>query len=178
MLQHIAWFNDAPVELDAQGRLTSTDTTVRRRCLVPARAMETRGLESLVFGNLHDADPAEVGNHLHKLGIQIVIVTASQETSLLNLARTAKHLGCYVIVDLGEATYLPEEIRKLIQLADHVVVAAVQSVEKLHDFGVETSVVPDWEEGSSLSTTADLWLDVLAKVRARTPLCANNNQPS
>src|ERR1700722_16764050 len=100
MLRHIAWFNEALVELNADGGLTSPNEGVRQRCLAPARELEKLGIECAVFGNLHDADPSQVSQHLQKLNIDIVIVGKMISPSILKLARTAKHLGCYIVADL------------------------------------------------------------------------------
>ena len=74
MLRHIAWFNEAPVAPDAKGELASPDEAVRRRCLAPARALEDMGIACSVFGNLHDADPVHVSQHLQKLNADIVVI--------------------------------------------------------------------------------------------------------
>src|ERR1700722_20569561 len=103
MLRHIAWFNEASVAPDPSGELTSENLGVCRRCLAPARAIEKLGVVCSVFGNLHDADPVHVSKHLQKLNADIVVIGRISGPSLLKLARAAKHLGCYVVIDCGDA---------------------------------------------------------------------------
>src|SRR5579862_6052037 len=101
MLRHVAWFNQALVEPAPEGGLRSPDPSVRRRCLVPARELEELGVECSVFGNLDDADPAQVSRHLQKLETDIVVIGKIAEPTRVALARAAKHMGCYIIADFG-----------------------------------------------------------------------------
>src|SRR5580698_5344540 len=121
MLRHIAWFNEAPVAPLPEGGLTSEDDSVRRRCLVPARAIEKLGVGCSVFGNLQDADPVHVSRHLQKLNADIVVIGEISGPSRLKLARAAKHLGCYVVADFTDEEKDNTALTQLLQVADQIV---------------------------------------------------------
>jgi hypothetical protein len=179
MLRHIAWFNEAPVEPDAAGALISSDARVCRRCLVPARELESLGIECSVFGNLKGAEPAHVARHLQKLDTDIVVIGRMTGPSLLALARTAKHLGCYVIADFAGETKLSSDQRKLAELADQIVAASAEEAEDLQSDGQTVLVIPDCDEdgGSGTSHAVALqWLDGFKKLKMKPPACANTNE--
>src|SRR5271170_6171844 len=123
MLRHIAWFNEAPVAPNPEGGLTSSDKGVQRRCLEPARAIERLGVGCSVFGNLHDADPVHVSRHLQKLNADIVVIGKISGRERLQLARAAKHLGCYVVADFSTEEKNAEALHQLMQVADYAVAA-------------------------------------------------------
>ena len=181
MLRHIAWFNETPIEPDASGALTSDDARACRRCLAPARELEKLGIECSVFGNLQGADPAHVAKHLQKLETDIVVIGRMTGPSLLALARTAKHLGCYVIADLGDESDLSPEQKKLAALADQTVAATPAVADDLRQEGLPVIVIPDCDENSSGAQSpgaiALLWLDGFKKLKMKPPACANTNVP-
>ena len=181
MLRHIAWFNEAPVEPDPYGALTSSDARVRRRCLAPARELEELGIDCSVFGNLQGADPAHVAKHLQKLETDIVVIGEMTGPSLLMLARTAKHLGCYVIADFGDTRELSADQKKLAEIADQAVVASADAMDDLADGHMPIIVIPDCEDGEGGAqapvSVAMLWLDGFRKLKMKPPLCANSNVP-
>lgn len=181
MPRHVAWFNEASITLTADGSLASADPVVRQRCLVPARELEKHGIECSVFGNLHDADPLHVGNHLQKLNTDIVVIGKISGPSLLKLARAAKHLGCYVVADLGTETTLSPEFLKLIDITDQIVAASPEAAAIiLEKTGLSALVVPDCDESDqphSPEAIAKLWLDCFKHLRMKPPACANTNVP-
>src|ERR1700743_3640486 len=123
MLRHIAWFNEASVAPDQSGELTSDDAGVCRRCLAAARAIEKLGVGCSIFGNLHDADPVHVSQHLQKLNADIVVIGEISGRERLQLARAAKHLGCYVIADFSGEEKDDDALHQLMQVADQAVAA-------------------------------------------------------
>jgi hypothetical protein len=180
MLRHIAWFNEAPVEPEASGALTSSDARVRRRCLIPARELENLGIECSVFGNLKGAEPAHVAKHLQKLETDIVVIGQMTGPSLLTLARTAKHLGCYVIADFAGENALSPEQRKLAEIADQIVVANSEEADDLKAEGLSSLVIPDCDEqgGAQQAPGGGVlqWLDSFKKLKMKPPACANTNE--
>jgi hypothetical protein len=181
MLRHIAWFNEAPIEPAPTGALTSSDARVRRRCLVPARELESLGIECSVFGNLKGAEPAHVAKHLQKLETDIVVIGRMTGPSLLALARTAKHLGCYVIADFAGAGTLSPDQKKLAELADQIVTASEEEAEDLRHSGLSVLAIPDCDEQATGKQAphaiALLWLDGFKKLKMKPPACANTNEP-
>lgn len=179
MLRHVAWFNEAPVEPRPEGGLTSPEQAVCRRCLAPARELERLGLECSVFGNLHDADPLHVSQHLQKLNTDIVVIGRISGPSLLKLARAAKHLGCYVVADIGSMTYAEEDLSQLIQLADQTVAATTAIAAFLRErTGTNAVVIPDCEDqNGSLQDVAHQWLECFKKLKMKPAAGANTNVP-
>jgi hypothetical protein len=182
MLRHIAWFNEAPVEPARDGSLTSTDATMCRRCLAPARELEKLGVECSVFGNMHDADPAHVSKHLQKLNCDIVVIGKISGPSLIKLARAAKHLGCYVVADFGNETEISADLVKLGEIADQIVAATPEvAAFVLEKTGASVLVIPDCDEKAKGKNAPDaiahLWLDSLKKLKLKPPACANTNMP-
>jgi hypothetical protein len=178
MLRHIAWFNEAPVQPVPEGGLTSADARVCRRCLAPAREIEELGVECSVFGNLYDADPVHVSKHLQKLETDIVVIGKISGPSMLKLTRAAKHLGCYVVIDVGdEKTVSPE----LAALADQIVAASVEAADALQMGGLSALVIPDCNaknaDNHSTDAIARLWLDCFRNLKMKPPACANTNEP-
>jgi hypothetical protein len=182
MLRHIAWFNEAPVAPLPEGGLTSTQADVCRRCLAPAREIELLGVGCSVFGNLHDADPVHVGQHLQKLNADIVVIGRISSPLRLRLARTAKHLGCYVVVDIDDKGNKTEDLCQLLQVADKAVVATAEMAARLlEEAGAVAYIVPDCEEHStgraSPVAVAKLWLDCFRQMKLKPPSGANSNMP-
>lgn len=174
MLRHIAWFNEAKIEPDPKGGLRSEDRRVELRCLAPAADLENQGIACSVFGNLHDADPAEVGKLLQKLSTDIVVVGAFTEPSMLKLAKTAKHLGCYILADFADQVTISKEFEKLAMIADHIVAATPDAVEllKRQNFSASLIINGDKQNPSSIA-----WLDCFKKLKMKPPVCANSNTP-
>jgi hypothetical protein len=182
MPRHIAWFNEALVEPLPEGGLTSPDPAVFRRCLAPARALEDLGLECSVFGNLHDADPAQVSKHLQKLETDIVVIGRLSEPQRLKLARAAKHLNCFVIADFAHETKVSPDFIKLAEVVDQLVAAtpacAAAAAQKT---GLPALVIPDAEEPADRPSTraiAQLWLECFRKLKLKPPVSANTNTPA
>lgn len=181
MPRHIAWFNEALVEPLPQGGLTSNDPAVHQRCLTPARELENLGLECSVFGNLRDADPAQVGRHLQKLEADIVVIGHITEPLRLKLAKAAKHLGCLVIADFGHAPDLSSDLIKLAEVADQIVTATPSAAEAVTaKTGLHATVIPDYkaDTGPSASIIAHLWMDCFKKLKLKPPTSANTNTPT
>lgn len=180
MLRHIAWFNEALVEPSPEGGLTSADSAVRRRCLMPARKLEELGVECSVFGNLDEADPVQVGRHLQKLDTDIVVIGRISEPSRLNLARMAKHLGCYIIADVSDEAY-SSDMAGLAEIADQIVAATPAAAGQIKEkTGSSALVIPDCEEkpgAPSVGIIAHLWLDCFKKLKLKPPASANTNTP-
>ena len=155
MPRHVAWFTGAAIEPSPSLGLVSSDQSVSRRCLAPARALEELGLACSVFGNLCDADPAHVSKHLQKLNTDIVVIGRIEGASLLKLARAAKHLGCYVIADFGDGEGLSDDAAKLAAIADRIVVVGRQNCEaakSIHkQIGIKPIVIPDCDENNAAS---------------------------
>lgn len=182
MTYHIAWFNEAPVRPQAEGGLTSDNDTVCRRCLVPARALERFGIECSVFGNLEDADPAEVTIQLQKLQAEIVVIGKFALSSSLAMARAAKHLGCYVVADIDADSVASSDFPRLAELADHLVAASLDVARAVQKrTGHTPSVIPDCDEdddgAQSPLEIAKLWLDDFRRLHLKPPACANTNEP-
>lgn len=177
MLRHIAWFNEASVEPSPDGSgLVSADQNVCSRCLIPARELEKLGVECSVFGNLSDADPAHVSQHLQKLNTDIVIIGKMSGPSLVKLARAAKQLGCYVIADFGEGKTSPEN-GKLAEIADQMVVTSNDAAAKiLKETGSRAFVISDCDEKSA-NDVAHAWLECFKQLKVKPPACANTNTP-
>lgn len=169
MLRHIAWFNEASIEPDPKGGLRSSDERVCRRCLEPAAVLEDKGIDCSVFGNLQDADPTEVCSLLQKLNTDIVVIGVSTNSTLLKLARAAKHLGCLIIADFADQTTVTPGFEKLAALADHIVAATPAAVEALLASKLESSLVPD--------NGYEAWLDCFKSLKMKPPACANSNTP-
>lgn len=181
MLRHIAWFNEAPVEPHPKGGLTSPDSAVRRRCLTPARELETLGVECSVFGNLNDADPMQVTRHLQKLETDIVVIGKISEPSRLKLARAAKHIGCYVIADFSHEDEISPDLIKLAEIADQIVAGTTLiAVMAQKEAGLHVLVIPDCDENHgepSANTVAHLWLECFKQLKLKPPASANTNTP-
>ena len=183
MLRHIAWFNGAQVEPSEEGFLTSKDEVVSRRCLAPARAIEKCGVSCSVFGNLDDADPTHVSQHLQKLNADIVVIGKILGPSLIKLARAAKHLGCYVVADFGHEMGLTADHIKLAEIADQMVAATKKhSAIILEKTGLTALVISDCEEKSlgedGPEQIAQMWMEVFQQLKLKPPVCANTNNPS
>ena len=184
MLHHIAWFSGAPVAPHATEGLTSPDPVVERRCLIPARTLEKLGLACSVFGNLEDADPTHVAGHLQKLGVDVVVIGKVSPATLLRLARTAKHLGCYVIADFADEESLPPALNELVGITDLMIGATEDLAHKIiSTCGIQTAVIPDCdtsEDADSLHSpevVARLWQECFKVLKQHPPACANSNQP-
>jgi len=176
MLRHIAWFNETPIEPSKEG-LTSPDAVTCSRCLVPARALEKLGVECSVFGNLEDADPAQVGKHLQKLSSDIVVIGRITSPSLVTLARTAKHMGCYLVADFGNAAKLSPDHIKLAEIADQLVVGTAETAAiLLKETNIAALIIPDCDEKSA-EATAHLWMEGFKNLKLKPPACANTNVP-
>ncbi len=177
MLRHIAWFNEAPVAPRPEGGLASPDELVCRRCLVPARAIEALGVGCSVFGNLAEADPAHVSQHLQKLGADIVVIGEISEPMRLKLARAAKHLGCYVVADFGAEENDQGALTHLMQVADQAVAATPAIAAKLEKAAVKALVIPGCEEKNAAATeaAARLWLECFKQLKLRPSAGANQN---
>jgi hypothetical protein len=174
MFRHIAWFNEALIEPDPKGGLRSPDARVHRRCLAPACALEDVGIDCSVFGNLDDADPVEVGKLLQKLETDIVVIGSFADASMLNLARAAKHLGCYVVVDFADQDDISAVFQQLSALADQIVVASSQQQALLQKEGYTSAIIPDANSGAS---SQEAWLDCFKHIKMKPPACANSNTP-
>ncbi|MER2519259.1 MAG: hypothetical protein ABTQ34_01060 [Bdellovibrionales bacterium] len=181
MLRHVAWLNKALVEPSVEGGLRSDDPRVVRRCLAPARELEQLGVECSVFGHMHDADPAHVCQHLQSLETDIVVIGGLERDSRLKLARAAKHLGCYVVVDL-EDDIAADEVNQLFVLVDQVVTDSEVSAVKLERLGVSAVIIPDCEEpcvdARQRRDVAGQWLDCFRQIKMKPPVCANANAPT
>jgi hypothetical protein len=182
MLRHIAWFSEAPVEPSPEGSLISPDATVGRRCLAPARAIEKLGVECSVFGNLCDADPVHVSKHLQKLNTDIVVIGKISGASMLKLAKAAKHLGCYVVADGGNAAAVSPEFAKLTEIADQTVAATPAVADAiLKATGTKAVVIADCIEAighiPSADAVAKAWLECFKHLKMKPPACANTNVP-
>jgi len=178
MQRRVAWFNEAPIEPDPKGGLRSPDERVRLRCLEPAVALEGMGIDCSVFGNLGDADPAEVGQLLQKLKTDIVVIAPFNDPSLLKLAKAAKQLGCYVIADFGSATDVSDDFLKLASLADHIVAATPEAQALLKTHSIACIVIPDCTTTQDAETVAGAWLDCFTALKMKPPACANSNIPA
>ncbi|HUY68605.1 MAG TPA: hypothetical protein VMV79_04825 [Alphaproteobacteria bacterium] len=181
MLRHIAWFNEAPIEPLPEGGLTSSAPDVCRRCLAPAREIEKLGVACSVFGNLHDADPVQVGQHLQQLNTDIVVIGCISGPSRLKLARAAKHLGCYVVADI-DAEEPGDDLARLLQVADQVVAATPErAAALLAQTDLHAIVIPDCDEkgfgGHSPAAVAKLWLECFRQLKLKPPASANSNSP-
>jgi hypothetical protein len=182
MLRHIAWFNEAPVAPCPEGGLTSTDKNVGRRCLAPARAIERLGVGCSVFGNLHDADPVHVSQHLQKLNADIVVIGAIEGRERLRLARAAKHLGCYVVADFSGEEKDEDALHQLMQVADQAVAATPELAKVIEKkIGIAAIVIPDCEEKSkgahSPDAIAQLWVECFKRLKLKPSAGANTNVP-
>lgn len=179
MLRHVAWFNRALVEPSVEGGLRSDDPRVARRCLAPARALERMGVECSVFGHMHDVDPAHVCQHLQSLETDIVVIGGLERDSRLKLARAAKHLGCYVVVDLEDSA-TADEINHLFAFVDQIVVNSDAAAMRFEKMGASSLVVFDCDETDmlSLQEAAGQWLDCFRQLKMKPPVCANTNAPT
>ncbi|HEU0118255.1 MAG TPA: hypothetical protein VFR09_06440 [Alphaproteobacteria bacterium] len=183
MLRHIAWFNETDVQPSPEGNLTSSDACTCCRCLAPARELEKLGVDCSVFGNLSDADPAHVAKHLQKLNSDIVVIGKISGPSLVKLAKTAKHLGCYVVADLGHASNLSPDALKLADFADQLIAATPAAAASiLEKTGNSAIVIADCDEHSTGATAPDViaqtWMDAFKKLKMKPPQCANSNVPA
>lgn len=177
MLRHIAWFNEASIEPDPKGGLRSSDQRVERRCLAPAAALEDLGIACSVFGNLQDADPAEVGKLLQKLNTDIVVIGAFSDPTLLKLARAAKHLGCYIVADFANQTSVSKEFEKLASLADRIVAGTPEAVAYLQSQNLTANLIVDAETPTASDAVAAVWMDCFKSLKLKPPACANTNTP-
>lgn len=179
MLRHVAWLNKALVEPSVEGGLRSDDPRVARRCLAPARELERMGVECSVFGHMHDADPAHVCKHLQSLETDIVVIGGLERDSRLRLARAAKHLGCYVVVDLEDGATL-EEVNQLFAFVDQIVADSEDAAMKFEKMGISSLVVSDCDETDDLSLqeAAGQWIDCFRQLKMKPPVCANANAPT
>jgi hypothetical protein len=135
-----------------------------------------------VFGNLRDADPVHVSKHLQKLNADIVVIGKISGDSLLKLARAAKHLGCYVIIDCGDAAEIPSEFPGIVEVADRFVASRPAAVEIItRQSGTPALLIPDCDEKTSGKNSplaiAKLWLECFKKLKLKPPACANTNEP-
>jgi hypothetical protein len=181
-MRHIAWFSEAHVEPCHEGSLTSKDALVCHRCLAPAREIERLGIGCSVFGGLKKADAVDVSSHLQKLNSDIVVISKMTCSNLLKLARAAKHIGCYVVADLGHDSVMTPDTVKLSEIADQIIAATPEvAASLLEQTGHLVQVIADSEDriGSSNSPRAIAlqWLEVFKKLEAKPPLCANSNEP-
>ncbi len=175
MLRHVAWLNEALVEPCPEGGLTSSDASVLRRCLLPARELEDLGIECSVFGNLDEADPAQVGKHLKKLETDIVVIGKISEPTRLALAKSAKNLGCYIIADLSHETALSPDVLKLAEIADQIVVSTDAGAALIRkENGSTVLIIPDCTE-DAVGAVAHLWLDCFKQLKLKLPTSANSN---
>ncbi|MBV8060166.1 MAG: hypothetical protein JO126_06425 [Alphaproteobacteria bacterium] len=175
MTLRIAWFNETPIQPDAKGQLASEDAQVRQRCLMPARTLENADMECSVFGNMSDPDLTHVSHLLQKLRTQIVVLRPFAGTSGLPLMRTAKHLGCYVVLDLGDGQTEQPELEQLVALADYVVAAdATVQASGAHKLVIIPDCPPDALQHAG---AVQAWRDMFAELVKTPPLCANNNNP-
>lgn len=170
----VAWFvNETPIQPDASGQLTSDNIQVRQRCLLPARALENAETECSVFGNMVDPDLTHVSHMLQKLRTQIVILRPFTGPSGLPLMRTAKHLGCYVVLDLGDGSITPPQIDQMISLADYVVISNTAAPKPECQ---KMCVIPDYPTDSLEHAEAvQAWRNLFTTLLKTSPLCANNN---
>jgi hypothetical protein len=177
MLRHIAWFNEASIEPDAEGRLRSADARVHRRCLEPACALEDLGVACSVFGNLHDADPAEVCKLLQKLNTDIVVIGPCSDLSMFKLARAAKHLGCYIVADFADLARLSLDFDKLTAIADQIIVATPEELDFIKSKKLAGLVIPDVGAHQEAAHAAAAWMDCFRALKLKPPACANTNTP-
>jgi hypothetical protein len=182
MLRHVAWFNEAPIAPRPEGGLTSSDEGVRLRCLVPARAIELLGVGVSVFGNLQDANPMQVSQHLQKLNSDIVVIGEITGGARVRLARAAKHLGCYVVADFANEEIASDDLAQLMQVADQVVAANADIANLIKDkTGVIALVIPDCEEETkgafSPHAIAGMWMECFKQLKLKPPAGANTNVP-
>lgn len=182
-MRHIAWFSEAHIETRPEGSLTSQDAGVCHRCLAPALEIEKLGIGCSVFGGLKKADPVDVSNELQKLSSDIVVISKMTCSHLLKLARAAKHLGCYVVADIGHNAALTADTLKLCELADQIVAATAETAAVvLKQTGHAVKVIADSDDhegnGNSPRATALKWLDVFKNLETKPPLCANSNMPA
>lgn len=181
MLHHIAWFNEALVEPRPEGGLTSAHPGVCRRCLLPARELEELGVDCSVFGNMHNPDPVHVIQHLQKLNVDVVVIGELAAPSLLQLARAAKHLGCYVVADFGHGNRTEKDAIELMKIADQAVAACASAAQDVFkQTGAEALVIPDCDESSadlSPKAIAPLWLSCFKQLKMKPPASANTNLP-
>lgn len=176
MLRHVAWFAGAPVAPNGKDGLISPDADVRQRCLLPARELETIGIACSVFGNLEEADPVHVSNHLQKLNADFVVLGKMTHTSLLKLARAAKHLGCYVVADYAASAQFATCLDELLGITDLIVVATPQQAETLKmSCGINPLVIEDSLDDPA--RCARQWFQCFSKLKEKPPLCANTNKP-
>ena len=177
MLRHIAWFNEAIIEPEPTGGLRSDDRRVELRCLAPAAALEDRGIDCSVFGNLQDADPAEVGKLLQKLSTDIVVIGAFTDPTLLKLAKHAKHLGCYIVADFADQTEISSDFTKLAILADHIIAGTSEAIALLKSQNLSASLIPDADDHGASTEVAEAWLHCFKSLKLKPPACANSNTP-
>ena len=132
-----------------------------------------------MFGNLHNADPIHVAKHLQKLQTDIVVIGRVTEPSLLKLARAAKHLGCYVVADFGDADTMSFEFEQLAAFADQIVASTDEAADVLHEEGLLAFVIPDCngDDVASPDAVAHIWLDCFRQMKMKPPACANTNEP-
>lgn len=179
MLRHVAWLNKALVEPGVEGGLRSDDPRVVRRCLAPARRLEELGIECSVFGHMHNADPVLVCQHLQSLETDIVVMGGLDSDSRVQLARAAKHLGCYVVVDLEDGMDA-SEIGQLLDIVDQLVAGSEASVLRFEKMGMPVLFIPDCDEQDALSSqnTVEQWLECFRQLKMKPPACANANTPT
>lgn len=175
MSHHIAWFNEAKIEPHPKGGLRSDDKRVERRCLVPAATLEGQGIACSVFGNLHNANPSEIGDLLQKLNIDIVVVGVFSDPSLLKLVRTAKHFGCYILADFADQTEMTADYEKLTSMADYAVASTSKGIALLEAHKLNASLITD--DHISATSAAKAWLDCFNHLKLKPPTCANTNTP-
>jgi hypothetical protein len=176
MLRHIAWFNETAIEPNANGELDSPDSAVRHRCLLPARMLENMGIPCSVFGNLHHADPTHVAQHLQKLQTDVVIISNIQGLTLLNLARMAKHLGCYVVVDFADSNLTQSHYDKFIGISDLIVTTTEAVATAFRTDALHALAIPDCTTETA-DKAAHLWKNSLTAMKTKPPHCANSNEP-
>jgi hypothetical protein len=176
-MRHIAWFIEEHIEPCTEGSLTSKDTDVRYRCLAPAREIEKLGIGCSVFGGLKKADPVDVSTELQRLSSDIVVISKMTCANLLKLARAAKHLGCYVVADLGHDAKMTPDAVKLSEIADQIIAATPEvAASLLEQTGLPILIIPDSGDKNG-SAVALKWLETFKKLESKPPLCANSNMP-
>ena len=160
-------------------------SAVQRRCLAPARALEQLGVGCSVFGNLHDADPVHVSRHLQKLNADIVVIGKISGRERLQLARAAKHLGCYVVADISVEEKDSEALHQLMQVVDYAVAATQRTgrarSKKKHRWRGDDYSRLRGQKQATHSPDRDrpkLWMDCFMRVKLkRFPAGANTNVP-
>lgn len=149
----VIWLNEAPLAKNQDGLLTSALASARYRCLIPAEALKSRGVENWTFGNLHHADPEEFGRHLDTLRADVAVIGKSFNPAMTVMADKIKARGLRLIVDFCDTHFAAPETgrlhRDLIALADVVVASTAQMAEIIKkETGAESVIIHDPYEGA------------------------------